>query len=130
MLIKLRMMTRKEIRGGINCSGEYKWTSRFPIPFLQKLNLYKSLNNVQDRDRLRKKLGGIKTVRYIDPQRDCSVEIGERDIRREIMKHRGRLKNSMLADEADNPGFLLLLEQAERELRTSRPEVATVYLDK
>ena len=130
MLIKLRMMTRKEIREGTNCSGEYKWTSRFPIPSLQKLNMYKSLNNVQDRDRLRKKLGGIKTVRYIDPQRDCSVEIGERDIRREIMKHRGRLKNSMLADEADNPGFLLLLEQAERELRTSRPEVATVYLDK
>ena len=86
--------------------------------------------DIKDRDRLRKKLGGIKTVRYIDPQRDCSVEIGERDIRREIMKHRGRLKNSMLADEADNPGFLLLLEQAERELRTSRPEVATVYLDK
>ena len=30
------------------------------------------------------------------------------------MKHRGRLKNSMLADEADNPGFLLLVEQAGR----------------
>ena len=46
------------------------------------------------------------------------------------MKHRGRLKNSMLADEADNPGFLLLLEQAEREIRANKPEVATVYLNK
>ena len=89
-------------------------------------------------------------MRYIDPQRDVAVELGERDIRREIMKvgrgenifvqneyrkyflaqHRGRLKNSMLADEADNPGFLLLLEQAEREMRNSRPEVAATYLTK
>ena len=46
------------------------------------------------------------------------------------MKHRGRLKNSMLADEADNPGFLLLLEQAEREMRATRPELATTYLSK
>ena len=45
-------------------------------------------------------------------------------------QHRGRMKISMLADEADNPGFLLLLEQAERELRTSRPHIARVYLDK
>ena len=88
------------------------------------------MDTVQDRDRLRKKLGGVKTVRYIDPQRDCSVELGERDIRREIMKHRGRLKNSMLADEADNPGFLLLVEQAEREMKASRPELATTYLSK
>ena len=91
---------------------------------------YLCLSSAQDRDRLRKKLGGVKTVRYIDPQRDCSVELGERDIRREIMKHRGRLKNSMLADEADNPGFLLLVEQAERELKASRPELATTYLSK
>ena len=86
--------------------------------------------DIKDRDRLRKKMGGIRTVRYVDPQRDCSVELGERDIRREIMKHRGRLKNSMLADEADNPGFLLLMEQAEREMRAGRPEVATTYLNK
>ena len=36
-------------------------------------------------------MGSIKTVRYVDAQRDCAVEIGERDIRREIIKHRGRL---------------------------------------
>ena len=47
-----------------------------------------------------------------------------------LAQHRGRLKNSMLADEADNPGFLLLLEQAEREMRNSRPEVAATYLTK
>ena len=46
------------------------------------------------------------------------------------MKHRGRLKNSMLADEADNPGFMLLLEQAERELINGHSDIATVYLDK
>ena len=44
----------------------------------------------QERERQRKKMGAIKTVRYIDAQRDCAVEIGERDIRREIMRHRGR----------------------------------------
>ena len=58
------------------------------------------------------------------------MELGERDIRREIMKHRGRLKNSMLADEADNPGFMLLLEQAEHELIAGNPIIATQYLDK
>jgi len=36
----------------------------------------------------------------------------------------------MLADEADNPGFLLLLEQAEKEVRGGRPDLATIYLDK
>ena len=36
----------------------------------------------------------------------------------------------MLADEADNPGFLLLLEQAEREMKAGRPHIATTYLDK
>ena len=46
------------------------------------------------------------------------------------MKHRGRLKNSMLADEADNPGFMLLLEQAEHELIAGHAEIATFYLDK
>ena len=46
------------------------------------------------------------------------------------MKHRGRLKNSMLADEADNPGFMLLLEQAEHELIAGNPVIATCYLDK
>ena len=46
------------------------------------------------------------------------------------MKHRGRLKNSMLADEADNPGFMLLLEQAEHELIAGHPDIATFYLDK
>ena len=29
-------------------------------------------------------------VRYIDHQRDMGVVLGERDIRREIMRHRGR----------------------------------------
>ena len=75
-------------------------------------------------------MGNVKTVRYVDSRRDCSVELGERDIRREIMKHRGRLKNSMLADEADNPGFMLLLEQAEHELIAGHAEIATFYLDK
>ena len=84
----------------------------------------------KDLERQRKKMGNIRTVRYVDSQRDCSVELGERDIRREIMKHRGRLKNSMLADEADNPGFMLLLEQAEYELTAGHPEIATLYLDK
>ena len=85
-------------------------------------------------------------MRYVDAPRDCAVEIGETDIRREIMRHRGkykqlflsqnvikhifRWKNSMLADEADNPGFLLLLEQAEREVKAGRPEIASTYLDK
>ena len=75
-------------------------------------------------------MGNVKTVRYVDSRRDCSVELGERDIRREIMKHRGRLKNSMLADEADNPGFMLLLEQSEHELIAGHPDIATFYLDK
>ena len=75
-------------------------------------------------------MGNVKTVRYVDSRRDCSVELGERDIRREIMKHRGRLKNSMLADEADNPGFMLLLEQAEHELIAGHPDIASNYLDK
>merc|ERR1712066_183244 len=86
--------------------------------------------DIKDRERQRKKMGHIKTVRYVDSQRDVSVELGERDIRREIMKHRGRLKNSMLADEADNPGFMLLLEQAEHELVSGHPEIAATYLDK
>ena len=41
-----------------------------------------------------------------------------------------RLKISMLADEVDKPGFLLLLEQSEREMKAGRPEIASVYLDK
>ena len=32
--------------------------------------------------------------RYVDHQRDMGVVLGERDIRREIMKHRGRLVKS------------------------------------
>ena len=32
--------------------------------------------------------------RYVDHQRDMGVVLGERDIRREIMKHRGRLVRS------------------------------------
>ena len=41
-----------------------------------------------------------------------------------------RLKNSMLADEADTLGFFLLLQQAERELKTGKPEISSTYLDK
>ena len=47
---------------------------------------------------MRKKLGGVKTVRYIDPQRDVAVELGERDIRREIMKV-GRGENIFVQNE-------------------------------
>lgn len=86
--------------------------------------------DIKDRERARKKLGPVRVVRYVDQQRDMGVVLGERDIRREIMRHRGRLKNSLLADEADNPGFLLLLEQAEREARGGRHLLAARYLDR
>ena len=36
----------------------------------------------------------------------------------------------MLADEADTPGFLLLIEQAERELKIGQAEIAATYLNR
>ena len=54
----------------------------------------------------------MSPVSYVDPQRSMAVVVGVTDIRSEILKHRGRLKDSMLVDEPGGPGFLLLLEQA------------------
>ena len=86
--------------------------------------------DIKDRDRQRKKLGPVSSVGYIDPQRSIGVALGQKDIRKDILKHRGKLKDSMLAEEIDSPGFLLLHEQAERELRAGRAEVASAYLDR
>ncbi|XP_023321819.1 uncharacterized protein LOC111696448 isoform X2 [Eurytemora carolleeae] len=86
--------------------------------------------DIKDRERQRKKLGPVEGVRYVDAQRDVAVDMGERDIRREILKHRGKLKSSTLADEADNLGFLLLLEQALKEMKSGSPVTALTYLDK
>ena len=67
--------------------------------------------DIEDRDRLRKRLGPVRLVKYIDPQRSSAVALGQHDIRKAILKHRGKLENSMLAEEMDSPGFLLLYEQ-------------------
>ena len=72
-----------------------------------------------------------KLEREISGERSCGTGEGTSiSSNEDSQQHIKRLKNSMLADEADNPGFLLLLEQAEREMKAGRPQIATTYLDK
>ena len=43
-------------------------------------------------------MDAMETVPYVDAQRDIAAEMGERDIRREIMRHRGRYNYSFYSE--------------------------------
>ena len=75
---------------------------------------------IKDKDRRAKKEkpegGKEEVVAYVDSAR-AALALGVKDLRGEILKHRHRLKNEEDADDTDSPAFLLLIEQAEWDMR-------------
>ena len=77
---------------------------------------------IKDKDRRAKKEnpeGKTTSVSYVDSTR-AALDLGSKDLRGEILKHRHRLKNEEDTDDTESPGFLLLIEQAEWDLNVSR----------
>ena len=76
---------------------------------------------IKDKDRRAKKEnpeGKTTSVSYVDSTR-AALDLGSKDLRGEILKHRHRLKNEEDTDDTESPGFLLLIEQAEWDLNVS-----------